>query len=84
VHAKPRRDLTGFTADLESVYDGDMRTISAPPGTVVLECAMEGPPSMKGRTVYVVFEGEDLTDALKLLRDEAIRARAQPLSAASG
>jgi len=80
VNARPRRDLTGFTEDLEAERNGEMRLIYAgEPGTLIFECEIMHPPSSKGRTIYVYFGGDDLTDALKAMRDEAIRVRSQPM-----
>lgn len=68
--------------DFEAEYHGELKLIySREAGTLGFECEIQHPPSSKGRTIYVWFSGEDLTDALKALRDEAIRARAQPLQA---
>lgn len=69
MNAKPRRFLSGISADLEGEYHGDIKTLYGPPGS-------------KGRTIYVYFQGDDVTDVLKILRDEAIRVRSQPLEAA--
>lgn len=82
MNAKPRRFLSGISADLEGEYHGDIKTLYGPPGTIVIECEIQQPPSSKGRTIYVYFQGDDVTDVLKILRDEAIRVRSQPLEAA--
>lgn len=82
MNAKPRRFLSGITSDLEAEYQGELKLIYArEAGTLVFECEIMNPPSSKGRTVYVYFMDEDLTDALKAMRDEAIRARSQPMEA---
>lgn len=87
MNAKPRRRWSGWRASDESVlgieseYAGEIIEIPCQRGTVVIECELYSPPSMKGRTVYVAFQDEDLTDALKVLRDAAIYARSKPMEA---
>lgn len=81
MNAQPRRYLSGITADLEGEYRGELKLIyAADPGTLGFECEIHHPPSSKGRTVYVWFSDDDLVDALKAMRDEAIRARSQTMS----
>lgn len=85
MNATPRRRFSGWRASDESIlgmeaeHKGDLIEIPCPRGTVMFECEIRQPPSMKGRTVYVYFQDDDLTDALKVLRDAAIYARSQPL-----
>lgn len=78
-----RRQLSGFRYDekeiLVSERKGELIEIPCQKGTVMFECEIQQPKSMKGRTVYVYFQDEDLTDALKVLRDAAIYARSQPM-----
>jgi hypothetical protein len=82
VNAKPRRFLSGITSDLEAEYQGELKlALAREPGTIIFECEIMYPPSSKGRTIYVYFGGEDLTDGLKAMRDEAIRVRSIPLEA---
>ena len=80
MNAKPRRFLSRITPDFEADYRGDLRIIyGEEPGTVVFECEVMNPRSSRGRTIYVYFQADDLTDAMKVLRDEAIRLRSKPM-----
>lgn len=82
MNATPRRYLSGITSDLDAEYRGELKLIySREAGTLGFECEIQHPPSSKGRTIYVWFSDEDLTDALKAMRDEAIRARSKPMEA---
>lgn len=85
MNAKPRRYISGFKlgngdAVFETEFGGDLKVIyGQEPGTVIFECEVMQPKSSRGRTIYVYFQENDLTDAMKLLRSEAIRARSQPM-----
>lgn len=80
MNAKPKRHLSGIDSDFAASYDGDLRIIyGREPGTILFECEVQQPPSMKGRTIYVYFQDADLTDAMKVLKAEAIRARSKPM-----
>lgn len=86
--ARPKRRFSGWVESDESIlgmvaeHKGEMIEIPSPTGCVVIECELVNPPSSAGQKVYVFFDGEDLTDALKLLRDEAIHMRSKPMEPA--
>lgn len=87
--ARPKRRFSRWIESddsilgMEAEYEGEMIEIPSPTGCVVIECELVNPPSSKGQKVYVFFEGDDLTDALKLLRDEAIHMRSKPMEVAT-
>lgn len=78
--------MTGIDLDtLEPEYKGELKVIpvrEADTYALVFECEIMEPPSSKGKTIYVYFQDEDVTDALKALRDEAIKARSKPMEGA--
>jgi len=53
----------------------DLVTIPNSDGALVVECACVQPPSMVGRTVYVVFAREDMLDMLTEVRQSTIDDR---------
>lgn len=82
MNAKPRRHLSGINENFEAAHGGDLKVIyGQEPGTLIFECEIQQPRSSKGRTIYVYFQDDDLTDAMKLLKAEAIRARSKPIKA---
>lgn len=60
--------------------DKDLRCIPAPPGYLIIECEIAQPPSSKGRTVYVIFDPEDVTRLVKEARSVAIASRGKTLA----
>jgi hypothetical protein len=64
MNIKPKRYITG-----------GLKTVIPEKGWVVLECEVISPKSSEGKTVYAYFDPQDVTDALLLLRDAAIRSR---------
>jgi hypothetical protein len=80
LNAKPRRHLSDINYDtMESEHKGPLKEVYSQDGMVIIECEVQQPPSMKGRTVYVWFQDDDLLDVLKLLRDEAINVRSKAM-----
>lgn len=61
-------------------WDDELKVIPADANYLVLECEVDHPKSTKGRTVYVIFEGDEVTKLLLEARHVAIRARSKPLN----
>lgn len=57
----------------------ELRTIPSERGSLVIECSLSDPPSMRGRTCYVVLMGDELAMLVRAAREAAIRQREQPM-----
>lgn len=58
----------------------ELLTIPTQPGALVIECTLSDPPSMRGRTVHVWFDGEEIALLVRAARSAAIRQRSTPMT----